>query len=137
MKTIMSFKQFKDYTEGNKSLLDIKIENKMHKKIDEILEDRRVLGLATFVVANLLYCEKALANDVDLSKVDAAGNSLLHIVQTFGYWSCILLCILEIVKSLASKDTGNVTRTITKYVIAFGAIYFMPWLFDIIKSLFA
>lgn len=138
MKTTMSFEQFKDYKNGNKSLLDINLENNVYKHIDKVLEDKRILGLSTFVVANLMYCEKAIAStNVDLSRVDEAGKSLLYIVQTFGYWSCILLCIIEIVKCLASKDTGNVTRTITKYVIAFGAVYFMPWLFDIIKSLFA
>ena len=75
--------------------------------------------------------------NIDLSQVDVAGSSLLYIVQKFGYWSCIILCIIEIVKCLASKDANSITRAITKYVIAFGAVYFMPWLFDIIKSLFS
>lgn len=135
MKTTMTFKQFKDYTESNKTLLDIRLEKKVYKHIDEILKDKKIVGLSTFVIANLLYCEKALAS-TDLSKIDEAGSSLLHITQTFGYWSCIILCIVEIVKGLSSKDSGSVTRSITKYVIAFGAIYFMPWLFDIIKTLF-
>lgn len=98
------------------------------------IKDKRIFNLSAFVLGNLMYAQKVCAA---VEKVDKAGFTILGIVRSFGYWICIIMCIIEIIKSLLQGDTKSVGKIIAKYIIAFSAFYFLPWLFDIIKQIFA
>lgn len=102
----------------------------------KINRDRRLRAMVTFVLANGLYMKKAYAAS-NLDKVNSAGLQILNIVRTFGYWICIIGCIMEIVRSLMQGDTKGIGKIILKYVLGFGSFYFLPWFFDLIREMFA
>ena len=100
-----------------------------------VMEDKKLKALTTFVIANTLMIKKATAT-TNLSKVDVAGSTLLGICRSFGYWVCLIMCIIEIIKSLTQGDTKGIGRIVAKYVIGFATFYFLPWIFDLIKTMF-
>lgn len=109
----------------------------MQKTIErKIMQNKKLKKLSVFVLANLLYCQKVLATTADMAKIDKAGMAMLGIIRTFGYWICIIMCIIEIIKSLTAGDTKNIGKIIAKYIIAFATFYFLPWMFDVIKDIF-
>lgn len=101
---------------------------------ETINKNRYIKGLATFVLANMMYVKTALANP---DKVAKAGGAILNIVRSFGYWICLIMCIVEIIKSLMQGDTKSISKIIAKYAIGFGSFYFLPWFFDLIKEMFS
>ncbi|WP_051350722.1 hypothetical protein [Caloramator sp. ALD01] len=72
----------------------------------------------------------------DLSKVDKAGITILTIIRRVGYWACIILALMDIVKNLMEGDTKSIWETIAKYTVAFTTLYLLPWLFDLIAAIF-
>lgn len=44
----------------------------------------------------------------DLSKVDKAGIMILTIIRRVGYWACIILALMDIVKNLMEGDTKSI-----------------------------
>lgn len=91
-----------------------------------------------FVLANLMYCKKALANTaVSTAKINKAGNTILGICRTIGYWACLIMCIVDIIKALMQGDTKSIAKIMMKYALAFAALYFFPWILDLIKEIFA
>lgn len=106
-----------------------------------IHSDKKLKIITTFVIANALMIQKAIAEtppDIEdsLGKIDAAGGTFLLICRRFAYWLCLIMCIIEILRSLMQGDTKSIGKVIFKYVLAFATLYFMPWLFNIIKSIF-
>lgn len=103
----------------------------------EINKNTYLKKLSVFVLANLLYCEKALASTDDiLPKVDNAGWKLLNISRSIGYWVCIIMGINEIIRNLLQGDTKTVAKIMMKYSLVFAALYIFPWILDIIKDIF-
>lgn len=98
----------------------------------EILKDPQLTKKTVFVLGNLLMLERV----VYASGIDKAGNVLLGLARDLGYYICLLMCIMEIIKSLMQGDTKSIGKIIMKYIIAFGAFYMLPWLFNIIKDSF-
>lgn len=72
----------------------------------------------------------------DLNKVDKAGIMILTIIRRVGYWACIILALMDIVKNLMEGDTKSIWKTIAKYTVAFLSLYLLPWLFDLIAGIF-
>lgn len=72
----------------------------------------------------------------DTSKIDIAGSTILNICRNIGYWACLIMATVEIIKSLSQGDTKSVSKIIAKYLIGFGALYFLPFLFDLIRNIF-
>lgn len=111
-----------------------KEKNSLENLAEIISKNRYTKGLTVFLLANMMYVETALANT---DKIDAAGGTILGIVRSFGYWICLIMCIVEIIKSLMQGDTRSISKIIAKYAIGFGSFYFLPWFFDIIRKVFA
>ncbi|WP_142415376.1 hypothetical protein [Hathewaya massiliensis] len=101
-----------------------------------ISKDKNIEKVFIFMLGSAMYCQNVMAYNADLSKVNKAGSVILNIIQTFGYWACIGLCIVDLLKHLFDGDTKNTGKIISRYVVAFSAFYVVPWLFDIIKSIF-
>ena len=104
-----------------------------------IMKNNKLKSMTTFVLSTNLYCKKAYAasTTVDaLAKVNTAGSTFMSIIRTVGYWICILMCIVEILKALMQGNSKAIGNIIIKYLLAFSAFYFMPWLFDLVKDIF-
>lgn len=83
----------------------------------------------------MIWCEKVLAN-TNTGPIDRVGNALLEIARSFGYWVFLIMCIIDILKSVCNGDTKNILNIISKYLVAFGSFYFLPYLFNLIKPMF-
>ena len=133
MKT-MSLNEFLEMSRANSNIKEY-IANKINN-------NSRLKKMFTFVAGSLLYCKSIAVNAAPkatdaISKIDTAGVTMLSLVRTIGYWICIIMCVVEILRALMQGDTKSIGKIIIKYILAFAAFYFLPWLFDIIKGVFS
>lgn len=101
----------------------------------KLIFNKKTTAIVTFFIANLIWIDKVYAG-VDLSKVDIAGQQLLGIIQTFGYWIFAILAVYEIIKNAIS--TGNVKGSVDiliKYGVSFGCTYAVIAVFNFIKDM--
>lgn len=114
------------------------LEINRNKKIDiiSIRTNKKLETMFAFVLGGFMYVQNVYAVDTT-SKIDKGGLVILGVCRQIGYWACLIMCSIEIIKSLMSGDTKGITKIISKYVVGFGALYFLPWIFDLIKSIFA
>lgn len=113
------------------------MQKQKNKKFRVQLNDKKYLEKITvFVLANLIWCEKVFAQQVNTDPINKAGDTLLNIAQSFGYWVFLIMCIIDILKSVTNGDTKNILNIISKYLVAFGSFYFLPYLFNLIKPIF-
>ena len=106
----------------------------------KLKKNPKVWRMAVTFMANMLMLEKVAYADnalgTTVNKVNEGGFMIVTLIQTVGYWICIILCAIEILRCLLNGNNRQITESITKYIIAFGALYFLPWIFDFIKLLF-
>lgn len=108
------------------------------KMIEHIKRNKTHYKRLIFLVALLLINDTKLifASDMNLSAIDSLGNKMLDVVRVVGYWYSIIMCCVESIKSAMSGTTNNITSIIFKYSMLFGTFYFVPAIFDMIKSAF-
>ena len=103
----------------------------------ELRRNARLERMTAIVIGSLMYAEKAFALAAPATgKIDKLGFTLLGFCRTIGYWACIIMCSIEIIKALMQGDTKGISSIISKYILGFAALYFLPWIFDIIKTAF-
>jgi hypothetical protein len=103
------------------------------KKAAKIRRNKRVerfvvtsLGISFFLV------KRVLANPFS-----PIGMKFWGYVKGFSYFACLILCGLEILKSLNGGDTKSISKIIFKYVLAYASFSLLPWLFREIDSAFS
>ena len=102
------------------------------------MRDDRLRKIAVFTIASLNYTSTVLADTKDATdKINTGGFMILGVMQTIGYWLCIISCIMEILKVVMNGSSKDVGKIILKYVLVFSSLYLMPWLFNLIKVVFA
>ena len=69
--------------------------------------------------------------------INIAGEKILSLIRDVGYWIAIILCSKDVLKHLMRGHLESVGSVIAIYGLSFGVLYFLPWLFDLIKSIFA
>lgn len=138
---VMTFTQYRQYENGEKTLREIKRERKELSRLEDIatkiVENPKLKRLVVFTVASLNYASEVLADTTDaFGKINKGGSMILGVIQTVGYWLCVLSCIMEILKTVMNGSTKDVGKVMVKYLLIFGSLYLMPWLFDLIKAIF-
>ena len=101
----------------------------------KIRKNKRIERMTVFVLGSLMYSQKVFAGGT--GKIDNAGITILGVCRQIGYWACIIMCVIEIIRSLMQGDTKSISKIISKYVLGFAALYLVPWIFDLIKEVFA
>ncbi|CUP75158.1 hypothetical protein [Clostridium baratii] len=130
----MTIKEFMNYTNGDIDLYKIdKLVCNMNKTNYKILVTAVATTLFILTKYNPVFAE-------GIAQVDKVGNQLLGIAQQVCYWICLIMGIKEIITELLKGDAihnpSDIMRAIIKYAIAFASVYFMPYLFDMIKTMF-
>lgn len=134
----MSINQFMEVQRGEKSFKDIEIENGIESLAKRILNDDRLRRMAVFTIAGLNYASEVLADASEaFVKINRGGGMILGLIQTVGYWLCIISCVMEILKTVMNGATKDVGKVMIKYILIFASLYLMPWLFDLIREIFA
>lgn len=83
----------------------------------------------------IFYSSIASAND-GLDKIDIAGNQILTIFRRIGFWLILIKCIQELVQCALSGSSKNIGGIIVKYVVLYGAFFFVPWALRLVEGIF-
>lgn len=134
MEVVMNHAQYLQWRDGNKTTLDIKLENL------GVINSRKFekqlivgIGVSLFIISNPTY-----AFAVDLGAIDKLGNTFLDIIRRVGYWIALISALTEIIKTSmrGGNNTAEVGKIIMKYLLIYASLYLMPYLFDLVKGAF-
>ncbi|WP_295298868.1 hypothetical protein [uncultured Brachyspira sp.] len=107
----------------------------------KILNNNKAKTFFVFMIACSLFVftphEIAYGGTFDPTKIDEAGRTFLTIIQKVGYWVCIIMATKEILSELMHGTLKNVGQVIMKYSVAFGTLFALPWIFDLIIDIFS
>lgn len=90
-----------------------------------------VIIIAMFLI---FYTSICFAND--FSKIDTAGNKILTIFRRIGFWLILIKCIQELIQCAMNGATKNIGGIVTKYILIYGAFYFVPWALRLVEGIF-
>lgn len=142
---VMTYEQMLAYDRGEKTIRQIKRERREKEKFENGIENfaTKVMGnarlkkIVLFTIAGLNYANTVLADtNVAVEKINTGGFMILGIVQTIGYWLCLIGCIMEILKSIMNGSSKDVGKIMLKYLLVFGSLYLMPFGFNLIREIF-
>lgn len=71
-----------------------------------------------------------------LDKMDRTCEDALKVGQRIGYWVCVFMCVYEIIKKVKDGDTHAIWGIIVKYGIAYGAVFLVRFVLDMIGGWF-
>lgn len=71
-----------------------------------------------------------------LDKMDKTCEEVLKVGQRIGYWVCIFMCLYEIIRKVKDGDTQAIWGIIVKYAIAYGAVFVVRFVLDMIGEWF-
>lgn len=132
MKVVMNHTQFLEWKYGNKTTLDIKLEN-LGIEDTRKFEKRLALGIGVtlFVASNPAYVFA-----VDLGAIDNLGNTFLTIIRRVGYWIALICALAEIIKTTTRGGSNNseIGKIIMKYSLVYASLYLMQNIFDLIRE---
>ena len=134
MEVVMNHKQFLDWKYGNKTTLDIKLEN-IGIKSNKRFKKELIIGLA---VGGFLINHSSYAFGLDLGAIDVLGNTFLSIVRKASYWIVLILSLTEICKTAlkGGNNQSEILKVIVKYLLIYASLFLMPWLFDLVEEAF-
>lgn len=141
-KVTMSIPEFCALNRGEITLKQIYLNREATRSLEKVC--RRypkitkvvIFFLATILlVSNTVFASTTDISKVDVSKINTLGQTLLMLVQSIGYWFCIIVAAKEILVSLMQNQAREVGGIILKYILAFGGFYALPWSFDLIRDL--
>lgn len=72
-----------------------------------------------------------------MDQINIAGQKIFDIMMNIGYWTTLVAGAGQVINSLAKRDAQNALKQAMSYGIAFGALYILKWLLDLIKGVFA
>lgn len=94
--------------------------------------------LIAVCMTNINLCMASSVDKVDpLERMDTGGEKLLEVGQRIGYWVCILMCVFEIIKKVKDGDTNAIWGILMKYGIAYGSLFGVKWVLDMIGGFFS
>ena len=111
----------------------------LDKVIDHIKRNKKKYMLLVTIIALTIDLSKfsSFALTPGVQAIDAAGQKILDLIRRVGYWIAIILCSKDVLKHCMRGHVESIGSVIALYGMSFGVLYFLPWLFDLIKSIFA
>ena len=122
--------------------IEIKMNNDFIKMLDKSIEHikknkKKYMTLVILIALTVnLSCINAFAVAPGAAAIDAAGQKILDLVRKVGYWIGVILCSKDVLKHCMRGHLDSIGSVIAMYGMSFGALYFLPWLFDLIKYIF-
>ena len=122
--------------------IEIKMNNDFIKMLDKSIEHikknkKKYMTLVILIALTVnLSCINAFAVAPGAASIDAAGQKILDLVRKVGYWIGVILCSKDVLKHCMRGHLDSIGSVIAMYGMSFGALYFLPWLFDLIKNIF-
>ena len=133
----MLIKKYKVYTV--QEFLNKEDISYLDKAIDHVERNKKRYMLLVIVIALTidLTTVSSFALTPGVQAIDEAGQKILDLIRRVGYWIAIILCSKDVLKHCMRGHVESIGSVIALYGMSFGVLYFLPWLFDLIKSIFA
>lgn len=130
-----TFAEFRAIQEKESRLQEL---NKLDKFIGHLKRNKSKYMLAVLLIALSVDFStiSAFADTVDLSSLDKVGNTFLDLIRKVGYWVALLLCSKDVIKHCMRGHMESIGTIIALWSMAFGTLYFLPWIFNLIKTIF-
>ena len=111
----------------------------LDKAIDHLKRNKRKYRLLVTIIALTINLStvSSFALAPGTEAINVAGEKILGLIRDVGYWVAIILCSKDVLKHLMRGHMESIGSIIAIYGLSFGVLYFLPWLFDLIKSIFA
>lgn len=111
----------------------------IHLKKNKMLYMKLVFIIALAMFHGVISAEVVCAaTNVDgaIEKINTLGETLLKLVQTIGYWATLGLTFKDIFEEVVIKGSKhNLGNIIMRGIMLCAAIYYLPELFDFMKSI--
>lgn len=115
------------------------IENMLnHLKKHKRLYFKLVMIIAMMLMSghiNPTYAATLINVNEAVQKIDTLGEQLLRLMQTIAYWTMIVLTGKDCLAEALNGNRKGVGNAAIKGVMVMAVIYFLPDLFDMMKSL--
>lgn len=114
--------------------------NSLEAIAKRIYKDPKLKTAFTAFMGLCMYTQSVLASPNTTNaanKINSAGMTIYALAKVLGRWACVILCAFEIIKALGNGDTKALGKIVWKYIIAFAALWGVPWVFDLIEGLFS
>ena len=115
-----------------------RVENLLnHIKKNKSLYRKLVLIVCMMLMSGYLHPISAYMIDVNdaINKLNKLGNQLWKLVSTIGYWVTLLTTAKKCIAQAINGDKKGVGGEVTKGLMIMAVIYFLPELFDMMKSM--
>ena len=111
----------------------------LDKVIDHIKRNKKKYMLLVTMIALTIDLStiSSFALSPGVQAIDEAGQKILDLIRRVGYWIAIILCSKDVLKHCMRGHVESIGSIIAMYGLSFGVLYFLPWLFDLIKNIFA
>lgn len=134
---IISVPEFLESCEIERKLAFKNIDlNLIEKPIEHLKRNKYKYMLVVTILALTIDLSSITVLAADTSAIDKAGKEILNLIRKVGYWVGIILCAKDVIKQCMRGQTESVGTIVAMYGMSFGVLYFLPWLFDLIKGLF-
>lgn len=134
---ILVVKNYKTIFNWESRHLNRQLTDKKELIAKRISASPRLIKCFTVLMGTMLVSQNVMAATDPLKKIDDAGAIFLSIVMRVGYRLILIMCAIEILKSLMQGDTKSVGKILIKYLSATLALYSFPWLVDIVIGICA
>lgn len=94
----------------------------------------KVILIIMITMLLIFYTSISFAGGLD--KVDKAGNQILTIFRRIGFWIILIKAIQELVRCALNGASKDISGIIIKYIIIYGAFFFMPWALRLVEGIF-
>lgn len=135
----MLIKKYKVESYTIREFLNMEHVSYLDKVIDHIKRNKKKYMLLVTIIALTIDLSTitSFALTPGVAAIDAAGQKILDLIRRVGYWIAIILCSKDVLKHCMRGHVESIGSVIALYGMSFGVLYFLPWLFDLIKSIFA
>lgn len=131
MKVVMNHTQYLEWKYGNKTTLDIKLEN-LRIRDSKRFEKQIIIGLA---VALFIINHPTIVYAASTDGIDTLGAKFLSYLRKGGRWVAIICASIEIIRSGMKKggSASEIGQILIKYSLLYGSLYIITWIFDEIE----
>lgn len=95
---------------------------------------KKIILIVIMSIMFIFYTSICFANGLD--KIDRAGNQILIIFRRIGFWLILIKAIQELIRCALSGNSKEIGGIIMKYILIYGAFFFMPWVLRLVEGIF-
>lgn len=134
MNIVMNHNQYLCWKNGEKTTLDIKLEN-LGISDSKKFQKHLVVGLA---VSLFIINHPTVIYAAGTDGIDILGATFLSYIRKGGRWIAIICASIEIIRSGMRKggSASEIGQIVIKYSLLYASLYIITWIFDLIEGAF-